>query len=166
MCGPIAAGVLTFALGAAQSVASYSAQMQDAQNTQEAATRAYTEDQKSLSLRQMQEADAAAEKSKLSELEQAEAEAEARVQFGAAGVQGVSMENILSDIKRQGARNRQTISENTKMITTQLQQEKTGTQATAESRWNSVPEPSGLSLVAGIGGAALQGYNAYDKYLT
>lgn len=166
MCiDPLTSGLLTFAVGAAQSVATYQAQRQDAKNQRAAASAAFTEDQKSISLRQMQEQDAASQKRKLSQLEDAELVAEATVQAAEGGVAGVSVENVLADITRRGARNRQTIADNTKMITVQLQQEKRGSRATAQSRTNAAPKPSALGLVAGIGGAALDGYNAKNKYI-
>lgn len=166
MCGPIAAGILTFAVSAAQSVAQYSAQKEDAKNQREAARVAYEDDQRQTSLREMQEQDAASQKVASDKLQGAEIAAEASVQAAEGGVAGISVDNLMADISRRGARNRETISENTRMTIAQLQQQKKGSKSNAQSRINAAPNPSALGLVAGLAGAGLSGYNAYSKYMT
>jgi hypothetical protein len=52
------------------------------------------------------------------------------------------------------------------MAIDQLQLEKKQSQAQAQSRINSAPRPSALSLVAGIGGAALSGMSTYNQQMS
>lgn len=158
-------GIASFAVGAAQSIAQYSAQKEDAKNTREAARVAYEDDQKQTSLREMQEQDAASQKIATDKLQGAEIAAEASVQASEGGVAGISVDNLMADITRRGARNRETIGENTRMTIAQLQQQKKGSQSNAQSRINSAPNPSALGLVAGLAGDALSGYNSYSKYM-
>jgi hypothetical protein len=76
------------------------------------------------------------------------------------------VDNLVGDVTRQASQNRQNQFDNTKMAITQLQQEKKGSQATAQSRINSAPRPSALGLIAGIGGAALSGMNTYNQQMS
>lgn len=166
MCfDPVTMGVLSFAVGAAQSVVQFAAANQEAKATEQNALQAFSNEQNQLSLRQMQEADATAQKQKQQNLEEAEKKAAVEVSAASAGVSGISVDNLIMDVSRQAARNRQTQFENTKMAVAQLQTEKKGSRSQAQSRINSAPRPSALSLVAGIGGAALDGYNSYSKLI-
>lgn len=164
MCfDPVTMGVLSFAVGAAQQIAQFSAANQEAKAVEENANAAFRNDQTQLSLRQMQEADALAQKQKTQNLEEAEKKASVEVSAASAGVAGISVDNLIMDVQRKAARNRQTQFENTKMALAQLQLEKKASRNQAQSRINSAPRPSALGLVAGLGGAALDGYNTYDK---
>jgi hypothetical protein len=159
-------GILTAVTAAASTVTSYVGQEQTAKATQDAAIKAYATEQHQLTLREMQEQDAASQKTSIQNIEDAQKSAEVAVSAASGGVGGVSVDNLIADVHRQAARNRNTIFENTQMTVAQLQQEKKGAQATAQSRINSAPRPSPLSLVAGLGGDALSGYNAYNKYVS
>lgn len=164
MCfDPMTMGLITAGIGVAQSVAQYSAQMQQAKAVEQNALQAFRNDQDQASLRQIQEADALAQKQKLQNLEEAEKVAEVEVSAAGANVSGISVGNLVAGIQRRAANNRQTQFENTKMTVAQLQLEKKGSRTNAQSRINSAPRPSALSLVAGIGGSLMDGYNTYDK---
>ena len=164
MCfDPVSAAVLSFAVSGAQAVATYAAGVQESKAVHEAAVVDNDNAQKQISLRQMQEADALHQKQQAENLQQAKAESAVALSAASSGVAGVSVDNLIADVQRNGARNRMTAFENTKMAVNQLQQERESATATAKSRINSAPKPSVLSLVAGIGGAALGGYNTYNK---
>lgn len=163
MCDPIS--IATFAISAASSIAQYSEQMAQSKAVEKNAQQTFRNDIDQLSLRQIQEANATAQKDKQTTLEVAEKSAEVEASAAAAGVSGISVDNLVADVQRRGARNKVTQYENLKMTVQQIQQEKKGVRATAQSRINSAPRPSALGLVAGIGGAALEGYNAHTKYM-
>lgn len=167
MCfDPVTAGVLSFAVGAAQAVATFAAANQEAKATQENAATAFENEQRQSSLRQMQEADAANQKKAIGNIEEAQKVAEVNVSAAGSNVSGISVDNLVMDVRRQSARNRDTIGQNLKMTVAQIQQQKKASQAQAQSRINSAPRPSALSLVAGIGGAALSGVNTFNNFKT
>lgn len=151
------------ALQGIQAIASFQGQKQQASAVRQAAIADYERKSTEINRRQMQEDDAAAQKDGLQSLEEAQRGADAEVSAAAGGVAGVSLDNILSDVSRTGARNRETIRQNSDATAQQLQLEKKGAKAEAQSRINSAPAPSTLSLVAGLGSAALSGYNSYKK---
>lgn len=154
MCGPLA----TFAIGALSSVASFAAQNAEAAAVQEAAQSSYEQDQTSLSLRQIQEEDAAAQKLRTQRIEEAKMTSEVEVSAAEAGVAGISVENLVADVGRQSANARQNVRNNLGMTLSQLQLEKKGSRAQNQGRINSAPRPSPLGLIAGIGAAGVKAY--------
>lgn len=166
MCDPVTMAVATFALGATTEVLGYAAQNQEAKAVQSAAAAAYKQDQTQISLRQIQEADAEAHQVNQQNLEEAKVVSKVQASASDANVAGVSVDNIVADVRRQAARNRETIKANTRMTVMQLEQERKGSRSRNQGRINAAPRPNPLSLVAGIGGAALSGYNAYSKQMS
>lgn len=167
MCfDPVTAGLLSFAVGAVQSIAQYNAQAEEAEATRKNALQAYANDQNAIAHRQIQEADAGAQKVQQINLDEAKKTSEVQLSASSAGVTGISVDNLVSDVTRQASQNRQNQFDNTKMAITQLQLERKQSQAQAQSRINSAPRPSALSLVAGIGGAALSGMNTYNRQMS
>lgn len=166
MCfDPVTAAVLSFAVGATQSVAQYAAASQEASAVQKAATADNENQQRQITLRQMQEEDALHQKQQVENLQEAQRASAVALSAASSGVAGISVDNLIADVNRNAARNRMTAFENTRMTVQQLQQERKAAAAQAEGRINAAPKPSALSLVAGIGGAALGGYNTYNKYM-
>jgi hypothetical protein len=139
-------------------------QQQQADATQQAAEDAFKNDQQQLTMRELQEQEALAQREQAINLEEAEIKATATVGGIEAGVGGISMDNLLADVSRRAARNRVTERTNTRNTITQIQMEKRGSASQAQSRVNSAPRPSALSLVAGLGSNMLSGFNAYDRY--
>lgn len=167
MCfDPVTAGLMSFAVGAVQSIAQYNAQAQEAEAVRENALQAYNNDEIALAHRQIQEADASGQKVQQINLDEAKKVSEVKLSASSAGVSGISVDNIVGDVTRQASQNRQNQFDNTKMAINQLQLEKKQSQAQAQSRINSAPKPSALSLIAGIGGAALSGMNTYGKQMS
>lgn len=162
--GALALGIATFAVGAAQSVVSYGAQKAEYAANKENARQAWANNQTQLTLRAMQEEDALRQKQRQSLIEEAQVSAETQVSAAASGVAGISVENLLADVSRRAATNREVEKENTRMTLQQIREERKGINAKGQSQINSVAKPTGLSLVAGLGGAALSGATSYSKY--
>lgn len=164
MCTPLALGIASFAVGAAQNVAQFVGQRQQSKANEAAARDAWRIDQNQITKRQMQEENALRQKQEAQNIEEAEVRASAAVGAIQGGVSGISVDNIIADIGRQASRNRLTEEENYRMVASQLQTQRQQVSANAITRINSVPRPSPLSLVAGIAGNALDGVNTYQKY--
>lgn len=163
MCGPLAAGIASFAVSAVSTVANYAAQRNEAKAVEESAIAAHKLEQNQLSKRQMQEQDALVQKQRMQAIEEAQAKAETVQSAASGGISGISLDNLVADVSRRAATNRQTEEINTRNIVGQLAMEKKGVTAQAKSRINSSPAPSPISLVAGLGGAALSGFNSYSR---
>lgn len=153
----------TILIGIASSVASYAGQMQQAKANEKNALTAFRNDQDALTLRQLQEQEATTQKNQETNIEQAQKVSEAKLSAASGNVAGISVGNIVSDIVRRGERNKTTQKRNSQMAVAQLQREKIASRAQAQSRINAVPRPSALSLIAGIAGAGLDGYNAFQR---
>lgn len=167
MCfDPVSMGLMTFAVGAVQSIAQYQAASEEAEATRKNALQAYVNDQNAINHRQIQEADASAQKVQQINLEEAKKVSEVRLSASSAGVSGISVDNLVADVTRQASQNRQNQFDNTRMAINQLQLEKKSSQMQAQSRINSAPRPSALSLIAGIGGAALSGMSTYNQQMS
>lgn len=164
MCDPVTLGLLSAGIGAAGTVSTYMGQQQQAKATKAAAEDAFKNDQAQLTRRELQEEEALAQKQQSNNLEEAEVLATAQVGAIESGTGGISLDNLLTDVSRRAARNRVTENTNTKNTIAQIQMEKKGSASNAQSRVNSAPRPSALSLVAGLGGNMLGGYNTYNKY--
>lgn len=156
-------GVLSFAVGAAQAIAQYSAQQQAYDDNKAAVEASYRDQQTQLTQREMQEQDALKQKLQQQNIQEAQASAETQVNGAASGFTGISLDNLMADVSRRASMNRETERTNTDMIISQLETEKTAAQSTAQGRIASVQPPSALSLVAGIGSAAVNGYSSYTK---
>lgn len=157
MCGPLA----TFAISALSAVASFVGASQQAEATEDAARDAYVQDQKQISLRQMQEQNATAQKLQIQNIEEAKKRSEAELSGAESGVAGISIDNIISDVTRQAATNRQTERENLSMVTQQLQLDKEASRSRNQGRINqAAAQVNPLSLIAGVAGAGLDAYGA------
>lgn len=161
MCDPVTLGITSAVIGGAQALMSYSAQNAESKATQKNATQSWRNDQQATTQRELQEQDALRQKQTQSQIEQAEASSEVAVSGAASGISGISLDNLLADVDRRAATNRQTEQTNTDMLMSQLQQQRKGINAQAESRINSAPAASPMSLIAGIGSAGISGFNTY-----
>lgn len=153
----------TIIIGIVSSVASYAGQMQQAKANEKNALTAFRNDQDALTLRQLQEQEATTQKNQATDIEQAQKVSEAKLSAATGNVSGISVANIVGDIVRRGEVNKTTQKRNAQMAVAQLQREKIASRAQAQSRINAVPRPSALSLIAGIAGAGLDGYNANQR---
>jgi len=157
-------GIASFAISAVSSVAQYSAQQQEYKRNEKNAVQAWKNDQAQLTLRQMQEDEATAQKQRAQNLQEAEVKSEVEAASAANGVSGISIDNLLQDVGRKAAYNREVEDRNARYIALQIKQQRAGASAQAQSRIDSVPKPSPISLVAGLGSAALGGFQTYQKY--
>jgi hypothetical protein len=164
--GQLALGLLTFAVGTVQAISQYSAQRREANDNAKNTVSAWKDQQAQITQRRMQEQQALAQKERQSRLEQAEAQADVSVSAAAAGVSGISVDNLLSDVSRRAAYNRQIEEENTFNIMQQLSQQSKGINTQAQGRINSVSAPSPLSLIAGIASSGISAFTGYKKATT
>lgn len=163
MCNPLILGLATFGMGAAQSVMQFMGERETAKAERDAAKKADIEKQNNLTLRQVQESQALAQKKQEQNIEEAVAISEVEAGAAARGVGGISVDNLLTDVQRRAAYNRRTAQDNHDMTIQQMSAEKKGSARVASQQINNARGPSPLSLVAGVGGAALGGYNTYSK---
>lgn len=115
--------------------------------------------------RQVQEQDAVVVKNRQDSLEQARKRAEVDNSAAGAGVSGISVENLLTDVDRRTAANRDAREINLRNTISQLTDEGRQAQAEAENRINSMPKgvkPSPLALVLDIGAAGLNAAKTYN----
>ncbi|MGR9131733.1 virion core protein, T7 gp14 family [Rhizobium leguminosarum] len=162
MCEPsLLVGALSFAVSGVKAVAEYQAQNQEAKANEKASVQTWKDQQTQISQREMQEQDALRQKQTQQNIEEAQAKAEVAVSGAAAGVSGISLDNLLQDVGRRAETNRQVEQTNTDMVFSQLRLQRKGINSEAQSRINSVPRASPLTLIAGLGSAGVSGYNSY-----
>ncbi len=173
MCDPITLAVSSFAIGAAQTVAGYIGESQQAKmqnqmvrENQKAANanlvREYADTQK----RQIQEEDAASVQKQDIAREARAARATSMVAAGEAGVSGLSVDALIADVYGKEATAKDRISQNTGFTVDNLKSEMNGFKAKAQDRINSIPWANGPSPFAAalkIGGSALGSYSNYQK---
>ncbi|TPJ33677.1 hypothetical protein [Mesorhizobium sp. B2-8-3] len=149
----VASSVVSFA--AAQ--ADYQARAEQWKQNYVNALASGREEQQQIQVRMMQEEAAHSQKDQASRIEGAEVAAEAEVSAGAAGVGGISLDNILTGINRKVDMKVQADKTNYLNTATQLTEELKATNTNIKNRINSVqrptaPNPLGYAL-QGIGGA-------------
>lgn len=168
MClDPLSAGILSAGVSLMQTVMGYAAQSEQYAENARLAKEQNDIDQQQLTLRQVQEGRAKALAKQEQNIQEAEVKASLQVAQSAKGASsGATYDLLQADVSRRADRNRTTLDENTRMVVTQLQTEKKAATVRAKSRIASVAKPNPLSLVAGIGSAALGGYNTYQKYMS
>jgi len=159
-------GLLTFGIGALQTGLEFMGARQTAKAEREAAVAANAQNQNALTLRQVQEGQALAQKKQQYNIEEAVAASQVEANAVAGGVDGLSLNNLLADVTRRSAYNRSVADQNFDMTIQQMESEKKGSASTAKSRVKAASGPSPLSLVAGLGAAGLSGYNAYSKAMS
>ena len=163
MCAPM----LGMAVGIMSSVAQFQAQSQQAamqeatyQANKQNAEHAMRINYAQLGLRQIQEGEKVTQESQKAAIDVARAKAKFRNNAAEANVTGLSVENVVADIGRQGAFEDASRKYNYQSTISQLQKEKEAKQAEAHGRILSVPrgqKPSPLTLVAGIGSSLIKG---------
>lgn len=108
-------------------------------------------------LRQLQEGDAFEQKDQMAEIDRAKKTAEAETAAAGAGMSGLSVDNLVADVTRQGLVNRTALARNYSMTVRQLQTQSEGVVAREQNNINSVQRPTSPSplafLVQGLSGA-------------
>jgi hypothetical protein len=124
------------------------------------------EQARQLSLREEQERAAAMDKKFQSNIEAAKLKGRQLASAGEAGVAGMSIAGLLSDIERTRLNNEGTINRNFDSILQQGKVDREGLLSQAEGRIASVQQGTRPSLLASglqIGGVALDGYRQLSK---
>lgn len=156
MCDPATAIAATsLALGAGSAIASAKAQDKLAKQNAADAIRARNEDFRALGLQEAQQQDATQVSIAQAHRTAVNADAVARVSAGEAGVAGASVQAILADISAQESAFKTQALRNEGATIAQLQQEKRGAAAGAQSRINAVQPSNPLAVGLTIGAGAL-----------
>lgn len=162
----------SLAVGAASSVAKYSAGKEDAASARAfQAQQAYqaelarNDQWNQLGKRQSQEIDQASNALFDNSIRAVKARDTAAVSAGEAGVAGNSVEAVARNFYREQGRIDTSTVRNTDMSVDQLQDEKRAAEAARISRSSFAPvrEPSMLGLGLDIAGAGVNAYNIYDR---
>lgn len=171
MCPPALIAGLSFAIGAAQSVMQYqaasaAAEQQNALYEQNRvnALAAFTETQKQLTTRQIQEQEAAGAEKFDQNLEAKKAMATETVAAGESGISGLSLNHLMRDLQARSSRYNDRVDENRDWAVTQLQMEKKGQGYTTVDRINSVQKavkPSFASAGLRILGSGVDAMTSY-----
>lgn len=166
MCMPIIGAILSIGVAAAQAsaeqkakTADYNAKVlawqQNIINSQAAAR----DEQRQIITKQMQTQAQTSQKVHVSYIDQAQKQATAEVQAGAAGVSGLSLDNILDDIAQKSELNRTYAMTNYQYAVTQTQEDLHASDTKLTSRINQVPVPiqpidtSGITVLGSVAGA-------------
>lgn len=141
-------------LQAGGAVVGHQAQAKASKANKKEALRAMHESWKDISLREVQEQDAAQQTIMQADRQARLAAGAARVSAGESGVTGASVDALLMDIERDAAEFDATTTRNLDMTIAQFQREKSSGRAVAQNRINSQPAPNpwltGLTI-AGAG---------------
>lgn len=156
MCEPatIIAGA-GLALGAGSAIAQHKAQANAAKANKQAAMEAMTENWRALSLQEVQAEESTSQSILQVERDSRVAAGLARVSAAEAGVEGASVEALLADFGRSEGEFKVIARKNLEAEIDQLQEQKRGATATAQSRIAAVPNPNPFALGLQIGATAL-----------
>ena len=149
-------------LGAMTSIASYGEQQEQAKRNEESANAAYLSDARQLNLRQRQEEEAEAQRGQDADIQSMRDLATARTASGESGVSGLSVDALMTDIKRQNLFDDTKASSNLDATKAQIAEQKEGAKAGRQSRINSVPYPTFAATALQIGGGLAEG-GYFDK---
>lgn len=157
MCDPVSATIAAVgtALKIGGTVAEASAQNQASNANRESATAALRLKDNELSLRELQEKIAGGQKLEQATRDTTAAAGDTTATAAANGVGGVTVDLLLKDIQAQGSRYADSVNDNTDATVSQLELEKRGAQAEAQSRINSVPRANPFMTALKIGAAGL-----------
>jgi hypothetical protein len=160
MCAPML-GILGSALSMVASVASAQAADNAAEADYQAkvvawrqnivnAQTAARDEQRQIITRQMEEQSKTVQKKHVSYVEEAQKQAEATVSAAGAGVQGISVDNLLTDIGNKSAANRAYMDENYRYIVADTTEQLKSTRTKLAMRVDSMPTPLPPQKTAGI----------------
>lgn len=167
MCEPTTMAILTAASKGIEFMeASQQAAQDQARYDQNRIAAAQARDLKiqTLNQRAIQESEAAAEGKFKQSIEALEKRERGVVAAGEAGVTGSSVDILLADYTAQKLRGETTINRNLENVERQIELQKMGASAEAESRINSMPQGTQPSFLAAALGAGASGYAAYQEY--
>lgn len=157
MCDPMTLAIGSIAIGVGGEVLQAKAQNKASKQNSAEARIAETLQVNDINLRETQEKAAASQDLVAGERQTTTALSSARVSAGEAGVAGASVDALLNDIGNEGSTFAQTVRLNTKNTISQLERNKLGVAAQAESRINSVPKANVFASALRIGGIVTAG---------
>lgn len=156
MCDPVTAlAAATFAVDAGSAIVEHNAQSQKSKANKNNALDAFSANIKALDTRETQEKDASAQTIMQADRQARAADALAKVSAGEAGVAGASVDAVLANLTRQKNTFDVSEKENLGNKISQIEQQKTGVGADAQSRINAVPPPNPFLEALQIGQAGL-----------
>lgn len=166
MCFPLPVigavlGLVQAGVSMAASSADASAKAEQWKQNQINALAASRDEQRQLTLRQIQEQDATTQKVGASRVDEAQRTAEAEVSAADAGLSGVSLDAITREIGNRAAQNRTNAFENYRMTAEQLQAQKDASVTKAKGRIDSIATPTDTSFATGIVGLGQAGVKLY-----
>lgn len=166
MCDPIIGAIVSTGLGIAQSAMQYSAQNEQYKDNKIQSGKAFVSEQEALQRQSISEEDAAAHDKLTMQEEAVAAVAKSANISSASGTSGLSVEGLLTSVKRQEQRRQEAtdISIENKLLS--IQSEKEQSAETYVGRVKSVQKPSGLSLALGIGNSIIGGVGSYYQNKT
>lgn len=153
--------IASTAAGIGGSVMSFQQQKAAAEANEKSARSAYEVGVSQITERQMQEQSSAAQRSFENQREYDAARSAAIVAGEGAGVRGLSVDALLSDLAGQQAARQKAVEQNLDWTTRALQQDKVSAASARDSRINSVQRPSGAALAIDIAGQAAKGFDTY-----
>jgi hypothetical protein len=146
--------------------AQYSADKQRYQQNLINSRAAQRDEQRSLTLRQMQEQDALSQKTHLVKVESAERQADVKVSAAGGNVSGISVDNLIGDVVSRAGTQQNSLERNWENTAAQLQAEQDATATRTQGRINQVAQPTAPSAagpVLGFLGSGLKAYGTYAK---
>jgi hypothetical protein len=156
MCDPVTAlAVGSFAITAGSAIVENKAKSQQSKENKSNALEAFQANINALDTRETQEKDAAGQTIMQADRQARAADALAKVSAGEAGVAGASVDAVLQNLTRQKNTFDVSAKENLHNTLTQIEAEKSGASATAQSRINSAPPPNPFLSVLQIGEAGI-----------
>lgn len=160
MCDPTVLALSSFAIKTAGAIGSAAAQNQNYEKNKTAAIGAETSSVNDINLRETQEQQAAGQQLEAAQRQTRTALSSARVSSGEAGVSGVSVDALLTDIGAKESVYSEDVKLNAKMTQDQLERQKLGIYAQTQDRINGQtkanPFATGLNIAGGAIGALSQ----------
>lgn len=152
MCDPTALALGSFALNVGGDILNHNAQKKAAFANEQQARAAETRQINDINVRELQEKQAASQQLEVAARQTTTALSSARLSAGEAGVSGVSVDALLSTIGAEGSTAAQNVKLNTDNTVQQLERQKLGVSAEADSRVASMPKANPFALALRIAG--------------
>lgn len=155
MCDPTAIALGSFALNVGGDVLNHNAQNKAATANAQQARAAETRQINDVNVRELQEKQAASQQLEAAARQTTTALSSARLSAGEAGVTGVSVDSLLNTIGAEGSTAAQNVKLNQDNTIQQLERQKLGISAEADSRVASMPKSNPFALALRIAGSGI-----------
>jgi len=145
-------------------ITGHAARQREADRSEEATRQALRLQSRDLTIRGIEEVQAAAQARSQAERQAQVATGSAQVSAASAGVRGASVDALVSDISGDLGRVYQSIDFNTVTALDQIQRMREGAELEAQSRLNSIERPSLLQTLLRVGAGGLDAYSTYQRF--